>query len=75
MKNNLSHDINGHTGWIDTVKGMGVWLVVLGHFLYECSIPVLNTAIYAFHMPMFFIISGLVIKTENREGIGSYIHT
>jgi fucose 4-O-acetylase-like acetyltransferase len=59
-------------GWIDSAKGIGIVLVVVGHAwrgletaglinnpgLYS----VIDGAIYAFHMPFFFFLSGLVIE-------------
>lgn len=41
--------------WIDFVRTIGIWLVVWGHFLPNC---LLKQFIYAFHVPMFFIVSG-----------------
>ncbi|RYF48264.1 MAG: hypothetical protein EOO38_10485 [Cytophagaceae bacterium] len=43
--------------WIDAAKGMGIFLVVLGHAL--PSTTVAATVIWAFHMPLFFFLSGL----------------
>lgn len=43
--------------WIDIAKGIAIILVVLGH----SSIPnSISNFIWAFHMPLFFIASGLV---------------
>lgn len=47
-------DIN-RLNYMDTAKGIGVILVILAHNLLPTS---LSNAIYAFHMPLFFIISG-----------------
>ena len=62
MKNRL--------GWIDFAKGIGIILVVIGHAgrgLQNASfpdprglLPALDQAIYAFHMPLFFVLSGIV---------------
>lgn len=41
--------------WIDIVRGMGIFLVIMGH-TYRSN-PVLNW-IVSFHMPLFFILSG-----------------
>ena len=56
-------------GWIDVSKGVGIALVVLGHSgrgLTEANLPdpnsillALDKAIYAFHMPLFFLLSGV----------------
>lgn len=42
--------------WIDTAKGIAMILVILGHTIEE---PVLRGTIYSFHMPLFFILSGM----------------
>ena len=46
--------------WIDTAKGIGLLLVIIGHL----SIPLLPTWIYTFHMPLFFILSGVVFSGD-----------
>lgn len=56
--------INKYQPWIDSAKGIGVILVVMGHLLYDSNIPYLNQIIYSFHMPMFFIISGYLQKKD-----------
>ena len=46
--------------WIDIAKGIGMILVIAGHtFALDYSAP-----IYTFHMPLFFFISGMFIKTS-----------
>lgn len=44
--------------WVDLCRGMGIFLVVLGHTM--LSNPISGVYIYGFHMPLFFFISGLV---------------
>ncbi|MGN0452385.1 MAG: acyltransferase family protein [Ruminococcus sp.] len=46
--------------WIDTAKGIGLILVVLGHL----KTPYISTWIYTFHMPLFFFLSGVVFSGE-----------
>ncbi len=41
--------------WIDACKGIGIYLVVLGH---DGISPALEHFIYLFHMPLFFFLSG-----------------
>ena len=53
--------------YIDIAKGVGILLVVFGHIVwggnYEMPYAqVISNSIYSFHMPLFFIISGLCIK-------------
>ena len=43
--------------WIDAAKGIGIFLVVLGHALPESHVAA--TIIWTFHMPLFFFLSGL----------------
>lgn len=43
--------------WIDIAKGITIMLMVIGH----TSIPIsISRLIYAFHMPLFFLASGMV---------------
>lgn len=53
--------------WVDTAKALGLFLVFWGHLLYVGSpiASVMNRAIYSFHMPMYFILSGYVIKKDS----------
>ncbi|MDR1884372.1 MAG: acyltransferase family protein [Prevotella sp.] len=58
--------------WIDTAKGIGIILVVYGHVLrglHSSSIPlnkgffeISDAFVYSFHMPLFFVLSGLFFK-------------
>ena len=48
--------------FIDTAKGIGMLLVVYAHINYQSEIL---TTIYAFHMPLFFIISGILFNRQN----------
>ena len=47
---------------IDITRGIAMLLVVLGHCHYSLNAPT-NKIILSFHMPLFFILSGLVAKT------------
>jgi fucose 4-O-acetylase-like acetyltransferase len=47
---------------IDTFRGLGILLVVLGH---TSGLPTaVHNFIYSFHMPAFFILSGYLFNTE-----------
>ena len=48
---------------VDIAKGIGILLVVYGHL----HNPI-NTFIYAFHMPLFFFLSGFFIKNVKWGG-------
>ncbi len=62
-----------HLDSIDTVKGIGIILVVIGHSTYV-SEPVL-TWLTSFHMPLFFIVSGILFahKNSHQEPFGVYM--
>lgn len=46
----------------DRAKGIGILLLILGHLFTLYSIPF--SIIFAFHMPLFFFISGLLFNPE-----------
>lgn len=50
--------------YLDMVKGVGIFFVALGHIEY-ISTP-LRVWISSFHMPLFFIVSGLLIAIKNE---------
>ena len=57
--------------FLDYAKAIGIFLVVLGHAI--CFLPKTNLGnsifniIYSFHMPLFFIISGIVIAITTKK--------
>lgn len=50
----------------DTLKGLLIILVVLGHCGTALSGGLLS-AIYAFHMPLFIVVSGYFSKKQNTN--------
>lgn len=55
--------------WIDNAKAMGIILVVIGHMnrglMPHFHLPiqqVMDHYIYAFHMPLFFFLSGFLVN-------------
>lgn len=55
--------INKRIKWIDLSKVFGIWLVVLGHMQFTDQIWL--DIIYSFHMPLFFFISGFLVKPKS----------
>lgn len=49
---------------LDITKGFGIIFMVLGHIHF--SDDVFNKYVYAFHMPLFFIVSGMLFN-ENKN--------
>ena len=50
---------------VDFLKGLGIFLVVYGHLIPEESY--VNNWIYSFHMPLFFILSGVFLLTKKQN--------
>ncbi len=63
--------------WVDDVRGLGIFLVVLGHTirgLFAAGIlpqagvwSEIDAFIYAFHMPLFFFVAGLFLIPAREE--------
>ena len=52
---------------VDIVKGFAIILVMIGHsgmFLFIKDKALLNSIIYSFHMPLFFIVAGFFMKEK-----------
>lgn len=49
---------NRRVDYLDMVKGIGIILVVMGHSEYLAKNAL--AVIYSFHMPLFFIVSGMI---------------
>lgn len=49
--------------WIDTAKGIGIWLMLLSHASLGPQSP-LAQFIFAFHMPLFFFLYGIQMPRE-----------
>lgn len=52
------------TSWIDVLKGLGIILVVIGHVNTK---GFLVQWIYTFHMPLFFALSGYILKKFGKR--------
>ena len=54
----------------DIAKGMGIFLMVIGH----TSIPkFVSSWIYSFHMPLFFLISGIFFNPTKYSSLLSFL--
>lgn len=51
--------------FIDVAKGIGIILVILGHLLTSGSPG--SSIIYSFHMPLFFLISGIFANPDKTK--------
>ena len=49
--------------FFDIAKFIGMMMIVLGHF----GVPDINTFVYTFHIPMFFLISGYFFYPREKQ--------
>lgn len=54
--------ITNRIAYIDIAKALGIFLVILGHIV--SSNTLCKEILYAFHMPLFFLLSGALIKEK-----------
>ena len=47
--------------WADAARGFAILLVLIGH---SCPPDAFNVLIYAFHMPLFFLLSGIFLVLD-----------
>ncbi|MCC9089655.1 MULTISPECIES: acyltransferase family protein [Bacillus] len=52
--------------WVDAAKGIGILLVVMAHVPIPDS---LKQFIYSFHMPLFFLLSGMMFRSSSRPAM------
>lgn len=55
----------GRLEWIDVARGIGIIAVVAGHVWRSGP---LRDALYSFHMPLFFLLSGLLSRPQPPKG-------
>lgn len=48
--------------WLDAAKGLGIALIVWGHIYSITEASALQVYVYAFHVPLFFFVSGLTFN-------------
>jgi fucose 4-O-acetylase-like acetyltransferase len=57
---------------VDVAKGLGIFLVVLGHnAMFRTTLHVWYEAVYLFHVPLFFFLSGVTFKPASLQTIAS----
>lgn len=61
---------NERIGWIDIARGIGIIAVLYGHGLDAQSY---RHIIYAFHIPLFFFLSGVVFHVKKHEGFLTFV--
>ncbi|HCC6422697.1 acyltransferase family protein [Klebsiella pneumoniae] len=56
----MGKDIFSRFDWVDTLKGIGIILVVAGHIFGSY----ISGFIYLFHMPLFFFLAGYLYSPK-----------
>lgn len=51
--------------WVDIAKGMGILIVIVGHSFNQ---TIIRGPIFTFHMPLFFILSGITFRMSEDAG-------
>ncbi|MEF2783726.1 MAG: acyltransferase [Clostridium sp.] len=57
----------GRLVWVDQLKAIGMFFVIWGHSIQRCETKVILKGIYSFHMPFFFILSGLTLNPDKYK--------
>lgn len=63
-------EIQERKKYIDILKGIGIFYVILGHVTHTSF---LFRYIYSFHMPLFFFISGMLFVPSKHVSTSGYI--
>ncbi len=58
--------------WIDTLRGLAMFFVIWGHSIINKN-GFFRKYIYSFHMPLFFIISGLTFNESDKLPFKEFI--
>ena len=66
----MNMDIKQRDISVDILKGIGIILVVVGHA--NCP-QNLRNIIYSFHMPLFFICSGLFFSFKDADDFNGFL--
>jgi fucose 4-O-acetylase-like acetyltransferase len=72
----------GRIDWIDTARGLGILLVVVGHVergLVDAGVAdaadwrLFDTALYSFHMPLFMLLAGVHVPLSLARGRRAFL--
>lgn len=73
----------GRVEWVNYAKGIGIVLVVVGHVwrgvqgladpAQDRAMTILDSAIYQFHMPLFFVLSGLFVARSAQRAFAGFV--
>lgn len=67
MKEGYYNTCRQRIEWVDIARGIGVFLVILGHMP---RVPgIIRLWIFSYHMPLFFVLSGYFANPVKQAGI------
>ena len=69
-KNTPANSVSNRVAYIDYAKALGMLLVIWGHTKLT---GVSNEFCYAFHIPLFFFLSGMVFCRERYGSFGQLV--
>lgn len=58
---------------IDFAKGIGIVLMMLGHSYSSGNGEIVIQWLYSFHMPLFFIVSGMIKRSKNEKPLKNLV--
>ena len=56
--------------YIDIAKGLGMFTIIWGHIMYA---GISDAIVYAFHIPLFFFLSGLVFSRNRYQNFSTFL--
>ncbi len=62
--------MNSRLAWVDLAKLVGIFLMVLCHGVVPA---VFDDMVHAFHMPLFFVLSGYCFSAKRHPNFGEFI--
>lgn len=63
----------GRVEWLDVLRGMAIFLVVVGHSTLALdSRGLIARCLWSFHLPLFFMISGILHDPARYAGLAAY---
>lgn len=72
--NNTVERTAGRSGMIDSTKGIGIILVIAAHLFQGVdALSLFKVTAFSFHIPLFFVVSGILYNREKYRNFGTFI--
>lgn len=66
----MAQNKNARILYIDLARGLTMLTILWGHVMLTGSV---NLVVYAFHIPVFFFLSGMVFRKDKYPTLGSLV--